>query len=119
MALRECRFCHGPLRRVKSDGSAVYMNGDRTTTPVEGHSRCGCGFKHYWNGREYDNMPERSDLHVMIHIYVHVAAIKPGIKGGGVSKIFQPEVATMFGVGESMEHVTKMLQFGNWNLHVI
>ena len=42
------------------------MNGDRTTTPVEGHSRCGCGFKHYWNGREHDNMPERSDLHVMI-----------------------------------------------------
>lgn len=66
VALRECRLCHGPLRRVKSDGSAVYMNGDRTTTPVEGHSRCGCGFKHYWNGREYDNMPERSVLHVMI-----------------------------------------------------
>ena len=66
MALRECRFCRGPLRRVKSDGSAVYMNGDRTTTPVEGHSRCGCGFKHYWNGREHDNMPERSDLHVTI-----------------------------------------------------
>jgi len=59
VTLLECHLCHGPLRRVKSDGSPVYVNGDRTTTPVEGRSRCGCGFKHYWNGREYDNMPER------------------------------------------------------------
>lgn len=58
VTLLECHLCHGPLRRAKSDGSAVYTNGDRTTTPVEGRSRCGCGFKHYWNGREYDNMPE-------------------------------------------------------------
>lgn len=56
----DCHLCHGPLRRVKSDGSAVYMNGDRTTSPVEGTSRCGCGYKHFWNGKEYDNIPERS-----------------------------------------------------------
>ena len=59
MTLLECRHCHGPLRRVNSDGSVVYANGDRTATPVAGKSRCGCGFKHYWNGQEYDNMPER------------------------------------------------------------
>ena len=28
-------------------------------TPVIGGNRCGCGFKHFWNGKEYDNMPER------------------------------------------------------------
>ena len=82
VALRECRFCHGPLRRVKSDGSAVYMNGDRTTTPVEGQSHCRCGFKHYWNGREYDNMPERSDLLVMI-----LAALKNNTDGRAFTKI--------------------------------
>ena len=86
MALRECRFCRGPLRRVRSDGSAVYMNGDRTTTPVEGNSRCGCGFKHYWNGREHDNMPERSDLHVMIAV-IFGPVLRAGITCR--SKIFQ------------------------------
>lgn len=64
MTLLECHLCQGPLRHVKSDGRAVYVNGDRTTTPVKGTSRCGCGFKHYWNGREYDNMPERSKVQV-------------------------------------------------------
>lgn len=58
--IHECHLCNGSLRRVKSDGSAVYMNGDRTTSPVEGTSRCGCGYKHFWNGKEYNNMPERS-----------------------------------------------------------
>lgn len=58
--IHECHLCNGSLRRVKSDGSAVYMNGDRTTSPVEGRSRCGCGYKHFWNGKEYNNMPERS-----------------------------------------------------------
>lgn len=82
MALRECHFCRGPLRRVKSDGSAVYMNGDRTTTPVEGQSHCRCGFKHYWNGREYDNMPERSDLLVIIS-----AAMKINTDGRAFAKI--------------------------------
>ena len=72
VALRECHFCRGPLRRVKSDGSAVYMNGDRTTTPVGGQSHCRCGFKHYWNGREYDNMPERSDLLVIISVSMKI-----------------------------------------------
>lgn len=66
MVLRECRFCGGFFRRVKLDGSAVYMNGDRTIIFVEGYSRCRCGFKYYWNGREYDNMLERLGLYVMI-----------------------------------------------------
>ncbi|XP_068722589.1 deubiquitinating protein VCPIP1-like [Montipora capricornis] len=58
VTILDCHLCHGPLRCVKSDGSAVYMNGDRTATPVKGTSQCGCGYKHYWNGKEYNNMPE-------------------------------------------------------------
>lgn len=84
VALRECHFCRGPLRRVKSDGSAVYMNGDRTTTPVEGQSHCRCGFKHYWNGREYDNMPERSDLLVIISV-----PWKTTLMGGCLQRLLQ------------------------------
>ena len=22
-------------------------------------SQCGCGYRHYWDGEEYDNLPER------------------------------------------------------------
>lgn len=59
MILFECYFCYGFLRRVKLDGIVVYVNGDRIIISVEGNSRCGCGFKYFWNGREYDNNFER------------------------------------------------------------
>ncbi|XP_052065392.1 deubiquitinating protein VCPIP1-like [Mytilus californianus] len=53
-----CSFCQGAhVRLVKGDGTVKYENGDRTTTPAPG-GRCTCGFKHYWDGREYDNLPE-------------------------------------------------------------
>ena len=44
------------LRQIQADGSIVYFNGDRTTTPAP-KTKCNCGFKHYWDGREYDNNP--------------------------------------------------------------
>ncbi|XP_026547720.1 deubiquitinating protein VCIP135 [Notechis scutatus] len=57
-SLTACNWCHGTLvRRVRSDGSVVYLDGDRTNTRSTG-GKCGCGFKHYWEGKEYDNLPE-------------------------------------------------------------
>ena len=53
-----CRWCQGlQLRRVAADGTPVYQNGDRTSVRAE-QSRCNCGFKHYWDGKLYDNKPE-------------------------------------------------------------
>nr|XP_060631395.1 deubiquitinating protein VCPIP1 [Anolis sagrei ordinatus] len=57
-SLTACNLCHGTLvRRVRSDGSVVYLDGDRTNTKSTG-GKCGCGFKHFWEGKEYDNLPE-------------------------------------------------------------
>lgn len=56
--LTVCNWCHGNLmRRVREDGSVLYIDGDRTNTRSSG-GKCGCGFKHYWEGKEYDNLPE-------------------------------------------------------------
>ncbi|KAI8501465.1 Deubiquitinating protein VCIP135 [Branchiostoma belcheri] len=56
--LTTCSWCQGTsVRLVCPDGSVVYLNGDRTHTSAE-NSQCGCGFKHYWDGKEYDNLPE-------------------------------------------------------------
>ncbi|XP_066272769.1 deubiquitinating protein VCPIP1-like [Branchiostoma lanceolatum] len=56
--LTTCSWCQGTsVRLVCPDGSVVYLNGDRTHTAAE-NSQCGCGFKHYWDGKEYDNLPE-------------------------------------------------------------
>jgi len=45
------------LRLVSADGSVAYENGD--LTPVRSlSSYCQCGYKHWWNGREYDNPPD-------------------------------------------------------------
>ncbi len=45
------------MRLVKNDGSVLYLNGDKTNNKSTS-SRCTCGYKHYWDGREYDNLPE-------------------------------------------------------------
>ncbi len=45
-------------RLVRGSGGVVYENGDRTDTVSHG-SRCGCGYMHYWDGEEYDNLPEK------------------------------------------------------------
>ncbi|KAM4027858.1 deubiquitinating protein VCPIP1 [Anomaloglossus baeobatrachus] len=56
--LTSCNWCRGnSVRRVRSDSSTVYLDGDRTNTRSYG-GKCGCGFKHYWDGKEYDNLPE-------------------------------------------------------------
>ncbi|XP_077979065.1 deubiquitinating protein VCPIP1-like [Glandiceps talaboti] len=56
--LTQCTWCQGnSLRLVKGDGTIVYTNGDRTKTSAP-TTRCNCGFKHYWDGKEYDNLPE-------------------------------------------------------------
>ncbi|XP_060561991.1 deubiquitinating protein VCPIP1-like isoform X2 [Ruditapes philippinarum] len=55
---KTCAFCNGEmLRQVQADGSIVYKDGDRTTTPCVG-GKCPCGFKHYYQGKEYDNLPD-------------------------------------------------------------
>ncbi|KAI4893112.1 hypothetical protein NFI96_020638 [Prochilodus magdalenae] len=57
-SLSTCTWCHGTsVRHVRGDGSVIYLDGDRTTTRSQG-GKCGCGFKHYWEGKEYDNLPE-------------------------------------------------------------
>ena len=53
-----CFCCSMTTRNVLGDGTVLYENGDHTQTPTGG-SRCGCGFKHYWDGKEYDNLPEK------------------------------------------------------------
>ncbi|XP_041466903.1 deubiquitinating protein VCPIP1-like isoform X1 [Lytechinus variegatus] len=53
-----CPWCKGKqLRRVKTDGSIVYMNGDRTSA-ASSSTTCTCGHKHFWDGVEYDNPPK-------------------------------------------------------------
>ena len=53
-----CFSCTSTTRRLWGDGTIVYKNGDRTQTVSSG-SRCGCGYMHYWDGMEYDNLPEK------------------------------------------------------------
>lgn len=53
-----CFYCTSATRRCSGDGTTAFENGDRTQTVSLG-SRCGCGYMHYWDGVEYDNLPER------------------------------------------------------------
>ncbi|XP_041927287.1 deubiquitinating protein VCPIP1 isoform X1 [Alosa sapidissima] len=54
-----CHTCHSSaLRPLSPHGGVLYRDGDRTSTPSGPGSKCGCGFKHYWAGGEYDNLPE-------------------------------------------------------------
>lgn len=57
-SLNTCTWCHGTsVRHIRGNGSVVYLDGDRTNSRSQG-GKCGCGFKHYWDGKEYDNLPE-------------------------------------------------------------
>uniref|UniRef100_A0A3Q3WH10 Deubiquitinating protein VCPIP1 n=1 Tax=Mola mola TaxID=94237 RepID=A0A3Q3WH10_MOLML len=57
-ALNTCTWCRGTsVRHIQGSGSVVYLNGDRTNARSQG-GKCGCGFKHFWEGKEYDNLPE-------------------------------------------------------------
>ena len=46
------------MRRVLGSGVIQYKDGDRTKN-LAPESRCQCGFKHFWQGQEYDNLPEQ------------------------------------------------------------
>lgn len=53
-----CSFCNDErLRLVYADGSVAYENGDLTPGRALS-SYCQCGYRHWWNGREYDNPPD-------------------------------------------------------------
>ncbi|XP_030016558.1 deubiquitinating protein VCIP135-like [Sphaeramia orbicularis] len=57
-SLNTCNWCHGTsVRHIRGNGSVVYLDGDRTNSRSQG-GKCGCGFKHFWEGKEYDNLPE-------------------------------------------------------------
>lgn len=55
----KCSWCESnQLRLIHYDGTVLYENGDKTSTPVNSPgARCKCGFKHWYNGQEYDNPP--------------------------------------------------------------
>ncbi|CAK8684090.1 unnamed protein product [Clavelina lepadiformis] len=56
----ECRFCNSQTTRsVDKTGTIQYEDGDATPTPSIGKTKCHCGQKHYWAGKEYDNLPEQ------------------------------------------------------------
>lgn len=56
--LDSCTWCHSPdVRLVNSNGSVRFKNGDHTKTKATS-SHCKCGFKHFWDGEEYDNIPQ-------------------------------------------------------------
>ncbi|RUS87369.1 hypothetical protein EGW08_004911, partial [Elysia chlorotica] len=52
-----CLYCSGTeFRLVGADYSIQFKDGDRTFTKS---SKCLCGFKHYWSGKEYDTSPKK------------------------------------------------------------
>ncbi|KAH7935007.1 hypothetical protein HPB52_002652 [Rhipicephalus sanguineus] len=58
--LEHCTWCKSThVRHLRGDGTLELRNGDRTRTPSNS-KYCSCGFKHFWDGKEYDTLP----LHV-------------------------------------------------------
>jgi deubiquitinating protein VCIP135 len=53
------------LRLVYADGTIAYENGDLTPTRAIS-SHCHCGYKHWWNGKEYDNPPDLVSVKVQL-----------------------------------------------------
>ena len=53
-----CFHCCQVGRHLLGDGTIQYEDGDRTQNKAT-KSRCGCGYKHYYKGKEYDNLPEQ------------------------------------------------------------
>ncbi|GFO30372.1 deubiquitinating protein vcip135-like [Plakobranchus ocellatus] len=52
-----CLYCSGiEFRLVNADYTIQFKDGDRTFTKS---NKCRCGFKHYWNGKEYDTAPKK------------------------------------------------------------
>ncbi|XP_032810520.2 deubiquitinating protein VCPIP1-like [Petromyzon marinus] len=60
-----CRSCCSErVRMIREDGSTQYENTDRTSTPS---GTCKCGFKHYWDGQEYDGLPQLLGVSFSLH----------------------------------------------------
>ena len=51
-----CPHCNRAIRKMKVDGTLEYFNGDQLSKVAQ-NSSCGCGYKHFWDGKEYDNLP--------------------------------------------------------------
>ena len=51
-----CSHCNRAIRKMKVDGTLEYFNGDQLSKIAQ-NSSCGCGYKHFWDGKEYDNLP--------------------------------------------------------------
>ncbi|KAG0437708.1 hypothetical protein HPB47_017319 [Ixodes persulcatus] len=57
--LERCTWCQSvQVRHLRGDGSLELRNGDRTRTPSNSNY-CSCGFKHFWDGKEYDTLPQQ------------------------------------------------------------
>ncbi|XP_061425634.1 deubiquitinating protein VCPIP1 isoform X2 [Lethenteron reissneri] len=84
--LPRCAWCGASAVRkvVSGDGAVLYKNGDRTRTTSGGGTgsvgRCDCGFKHFWDGGEYDRLPEElpvtlewggSTVHEIVYWFQH------------------------------------------------
>ncbi|EDV29405.1 uncharacterized protein TRIADDRAFT_11306, partial [Trichoplax adhaerens] len=63
-----CPLCLvGKMRSLSGQGNIAYCNGDTTKTPADPNfSQC-CGYKHYWDGKEYDNLPQIIPITFEIH----------------------------------------------------
>lgn len=58
-SLERCTWCQSvQVRHLRGDGSLELRNGDRTRTPSNSNY-CSCGFKHFWDGKEYDTLPQQ------------------------------------------------------------
>ncbi|CAG2056365.1 unnamed protein product, partial [Timema podura] len=55
-----CKWCQDTrLRMIHCNGSVDYENGDATSSlSPSSTGPCHCGYKHWWNGLEYDNLPQ-------------------------------------------------------------
>lgn len=57
--LEHCTCCKSTqIRHLRGDGTLELRNGDRTRTPSNS-KYCSCGFKHFWDGKEYDTLPQQ------------------------------------------------------------
>lgn len=58
-SLENCSWCQSAhVRHLRGDGTLELRNGDRTRTPSNSNY-CSCGYKHYWDGKEYDTLPQQ------------------------------------------------------------
>ena len=80
-----CDLCAGVLREVRADGTVKYMDGDHTRTPSNATGGCKCGFKHFWDGKEYDNQPKRFVNSLKLSLYDKKAVLFfPSVQGNMV-----------------------------------